>query len=292
VTYIAEHPEDLLDRALRGETSSEENRKLKEHVDGCPACASHLKAGPGWARSTDPVRDDDAMDRRAAGLVMAKLGRPAAPRRIRYVWGLAAAALLFAGVAGAEYARHYGLPSMHLWASSPPVQPAVESAPPHAERPAIAPTAAVENTPPEMTELAPRAEPSPVAIVSAAPVETPAQLFSEANDLRRNGKEAQSVPLYRKLQRSYPGSAEAEVSYATLGSLLLERGRAQEALTQFDHYIEHGGALLEDVLAGKASALSRLGRARDERRTWEGLLSRFPSSVYAARARARLAELQ
>jgi TolA-binding protein len=200
--------------------------------------------------------------------------------------------LLFAGAAGAEYARHHGFLSIHLWASSPPVQPAVESAPPRAERPAALPTAALQNTPPEVTEPAPEAEPLPVATVSAAPVETPAQLFSEANDFRRNGKEAQSVPLYRKLQRSYPGSAEAEVSYATLGSLLLERGRAQEALTQFDHYIDHGGALLEDVLAGKASALSRLGRARDERRTWESLLSRFPSSVYAARAKARLAELQ
>jgi TolA-binding protein len=291
VTNFVEHPEDLLDRALRGEISPDETRRLREHVVGCSACASHLEAGPGWARTTDAVRDDDAKDRRAAALVVAKLAKPAAPRRIRYVWGLAAAALLFAGAAGAEYARHYGFLATHFWMGSPTAATTAEQPSSPSKRPATAPPGTSESTLPEVTEPVPQPEPAPVAIVSATPTETAAQLFSEANDLRRNGKEAQSVGLYRKLQRTFPGSAEAEVSYATLGSLLLERGKAQESLAQFDHYVEHGGPLLEDVLAGKASALVRLGRARDERRTWESLLSRFPSSVYAGRAKTRLAEI-
>jgi TolA-binding protein len=225
--------------------------------------------------------------------VMARVRRPLSGRRIRYVWGLAAAALLFAGAAGAQYVRNYGLLSRHLWMKPPPVEGIVESPEPRG-RGSLTPVTASERGMVPVTELATSAEPAPppVAVVSPpSPIETPAQLFSEANDLRRSGKEAQSIAAYRKLQRTFPGSAEAEVSYATLGSLLLDRARPPEALAQFDHYVEHGGPLLEDVLAGKASALGRLGRARDERRTWENLLSRFPSSVYAGRAKARLAEL-
>ena len=93
------------------------------------------------------------------------------------------------------------------------------------------------------------------------------------------------------MERLFPGSPEAQQSYATLGSLMMEHGGSQEALSQFDHYIERGGPLLVDVLAGKATALQRLGRTAEERRTWETLLDRFPKSVHAARAKSRLAEL-
>jgi len=297
VTLFAEHPEELVDRALRGDITPDETRRLKEHVASCTACASHLMVGPEWARAIDPVDDDNARDRNAAAEVMAKLRRPAPARRIRYVWGLAAAALLFAGAAGAQYARHIGLLRSHLWATAPLSEPSTETAEVRTKHGSPSPAAVSENTPSiaEGAEATPSIDtPSPVAAPAAiapTPTETSGQLFSEANDLRRGGKGAQSIAVYRKLQKLFPGSPEAEISYATLGSLLLEQTRAQEALAQFDHYIDRGGPLLEDVLAGKASALGRLGRSREERKTWESLLSRFPSSVYAGRAKVRLAEL-
>jgi TolA-binding protein len=290
VTTFVDHPEELLDRALRGAISPDEARRLKDHVAGCSTCASHLDVGPSWARAIDAVRGDEALDQRAAAAVMTKLLRPLPARRTRYVWGLAAAALLFTGAAGAQYVRNYGLLGRHLWMKPMLVETAVESPETH-HRGAPAPAISSES---EALPVIEPAEPAPVpppAVLQPAPSETPAQLFSEANDLRRSGKEAQSIVVYRKLQRAFPGSAEAEVSYATLGSLLLDRARVQESLAQFDHYVEHGGPLLEDVLAGKASALGRMGRARDERRTWESLLARFPNSVYAGRAKSRLAEL-
>ena len=281
MTLFAEHPEELVDRALRGDITPDETRRLKEHVASCTACASHLMVGPQWARLIDPVDDDGARDRNAAAEVMAKLRRPAPARRARYVWGLAAAALLFAGAAGAQYARHIGLLRSHLWASSTLTEPSTETAELPAKRVAASPAAVSDTTPP-IAETAPFPDPppanaAPAAVAPLVPSETSAQLFSDANDLRRGGKAAQSIAIYRKLQKLFPGSPEAEISYATLGSLLLDQTRAQEALTQFDHYIERGGPLLEDVLAGKASALGRLGRSRDERRTWESLCRAFPA---------------
>jgi outer membrane protein assembly factor BamD (BamD/ComL family) len=129
------------------------------------------------------------------------------------------------------------------------------------------------------------------ALSSPEARETASQVFAEANELRRTGKDSQAMVTYRKVERLFPGSPEAEQSYATLGSLMMEHGSPQEALGQFDHYLVHGGPLLVDVLAGKATALQRLGRTAEERRTWETLLERFPKSVHAARAKTRLAEL-
>jgi tetratricopeptide (TPR) repeat protein len=122
--------------------------------------------------------------------------------------------------------------------------------------------------------------------------ETAAALFSRANDLRRIGRDDQAIQTYRKLQRLFAGTPQAEQSYATLGLLLLEHFSADEALTQFDRYLAGEGLVTEDVLVGRALALQRLGRTHEERATWETLLHRFPSSVHATRAKTRIAELR
>ena len=106
------------------------------------------------------------------------------------------------------------------------------------------------------------------------------------------GKDDRAIPIYRKLQRLFPGTPQAEQSYATLGQLSLQHLGADEALRQFDRYLAHEGPLTEDVLVGRAIALQRLGRSNEERKTWETVLRRFPSSVHAARAKTRLADLQ
>jgi TolA-binding protein len=71
---------------------------------------------------------------------------------------------------------------------------------------------------------------------------------------------------------------------------MLEQGQASGALSQFDRYLARRsqGPLAQEALFGKASALSRLGRLEEERRTWETLLARFPTSIYRDRAHERL----
>jgi len=66
------------------------------------------------------------------------------------------------------------------------------------------------------------------------------------------------------------------------------------ALAQFDGYLAQTThtALAEEALFGRATALSQLGRAEAERETWRTLLARYPSSVYADRARVRMGRNQ
>ena len=45
------HPEEALDRALRGELSGVEQRALEEHLAACSACEAHLE----FARSQQKV---------------------------------------------------------------------------------------------------------------------------------------------------------------------------------------------------------------------------------------------
>ena len=121
-------------------------------------------------------------------------------------------------------------------------------------------------------------------------------MFAEANAERRAGDVAGATKLYQELQRRYPHSREAEVSRVIVGRLSLEGARDPKlALEQFDsalntHDSDRAG-LDEEALFGRASALMRLGHPQEERRAWEQLIQQYPDSIYAERARARLAEL-
>jgi TolA-binding protein len=72
--------------------------------------------------------------------------------------------------------------------------------------------------------------------------------------------------------------------------VLLDLGQSESALSQFDRYLARrpDGPLAQEALFGRASALARLGRTEEERRTWQDLLARFPKSVYRDRASQRL----
>jgi TolA-binding protein len=281
-----DHPEELLDRIASRTASPDEVRKFEEHASQCAACAAHLSIQPLVRNALQPSLEDRMSNERAISRAMASLPGGARRRAPRTAWFLAAAALLITGVAGARF-----------WSrvrSLPPTD-AVDSAPATAAKatprePTNPPPALPEN-PGEGTESV-MTDPTPVhAQPSLEPRETAAQVFAEANELRRTGKDPQAMVTYRKVERLFPGTAEAQQSHATLGSLLMDHGNPQDALGQFDRYIEHGGPLLVDVLAGKATALQKLGRAAEERYTWETLLARFPKSVQATRAKTRLAEL-
>ena len=119
-------------------------------------------------------------------------------------------------------------------------------------------------------------------------------LLQQATEARQRDERARAAELYRRLQREFPGSAEAVLSAVSLGGLLLEDGLPRAALTEFDGYLAkaRGGALIPEALYGRARALGRLGDRAEERRTWTRLCADFPDSAYASLGRHRLAEIE
>jgi TolA-binding protein len=117
-------------------------------------------------------------------------------------------------------------------------------------------------------------------------------LFRDARAARRTGELESARALYSELQASFPESSEARVSRVSLGKLLLLEGDAAAAERQFRAYLASaGGDLVEEALVGRAEALARLGESGEERRVWQLLQARYPSSVYGERARKRLEEM-
>jgi TolA-binding protein len=126
------------------------------------------------------------------------------------------------------------------------------------------------------------------------PTMSSADLFSEANAARRQGDLPKATQFYRRLQSDFPQSEQAALSYVLLARIALGRGAAGQALQEFEAYLRQvpGGSLEQEALQGKAQALGRLDRHREEIAAWSELLRRFPSSVYAPSAREHLGESQ
>jgi TolA-binding protein len=286
-----EHLDGHLERALAGNASDAVLSELREHAKACAACAALLELGPPLASRISETRRDDVRDQRVVARALAVGPRLGRSRRVMAAVGLSAAALLLGSLATADYLG-VRLP----WRSHANEAPAAKGQPA-----AVGVPNAVPNNPPEVTAAA-RDEQSPaienkpkdpaVPRAMEAPTESASELFSAANQLRRHGQDVQAISAYRRLQQAYPQSGEATLSFATLGALLLQRGDARGALTQFDSYVARGGPVLEEALAGRARALGQLGDQTGEVQAWRSLLDRFPSSVHAARAQARLTELR
>jgi TolA-binding protein len=162
------------------------------------------------------------------------------------------------------------------------------------EVPATVPPFSPQRTTGPVSSTPPSPPASAFSTALPVPLETSAQLFAQANDLRRSGEYVEAARVYRELQASFPGSREETSSRVTLGRLLLDRlGDVAGALAQFDAYLASApdGTLAEETLVGRALALQRLGRAVEERAAWTVLLARYPTSANAERARGRLEEL-
>jgi hypothetical protein len=118
---------------------------------------------------------------------------------------------------------------------------------------------------------------------------TASGLFDSANAARRAGDTTTALARYDALDVQFPQTAEARVAKATTGKLLLDRGDAAGALSRFDAYLASGASeLREESMAGRATALERLGRGDDEVRAWAALLAAYPVTPYAVHARARV----
>jgi len=163
-----------------------------------------------------------------------------------------------------------------------PVPVAVEPALAAAPARTFAPALAAAFTPAAPAILTPPA---------AAPVPTTASgLFESANTARRSGDTVTALARYDALEAQFPSTREARVAKATTGKLLLDRGDSVGALARFDAYLASGSSeLREEAMAGRATALERLGRGDEESRAWAALLATYPGTPYGAHARTRIA---
>jgi hypothetical protein len=312
VTVANLHPEDLLEKDSSGQLSEAERVRLQAHLAQCATCRFERQVRADFA---EELRAEDIPEV-AVGLsalqrkVAAPVGyeRRAWKPRARTAWLLAAATLLVGSVAAATGVTR------RMW-SPPVVEPpsavlpaltettkakAVRAAP-HVVTPTEAAPVAEERSapvvasPPAVT-VAPLPPPRPeVVAVRPAPPRAPescTELLDAEGDARRQGDYERVLGLHRQLISRCPGSREAQVSRATVGRLLLDRGNPADALTSFDAYLGSGsGSLEQEAMVGRATALERLGRRDEATRAWGDLLSAFPDSPYAAHARTRLGGL-
>ena len=122
-----------------------------------------------------------------------------------------------------------------------------------------------------------------------APVETAAELFSRANQARVRGDRGTAIAGYSDLLTRFPHAAEAQLSEAIVGRLLLDDGDAGAALTHFDSYLQTSETgLREEAIEARARALRVLGRNDEEAQAWQQLLNTYPQSIYKERAESRL----
>ena len=288
-----EHPEDLLDRALSGELGTAERAALDGHLAACSACALHLalgtnlRSGPSTAAARDNWQNRVAI---AGALARLPPPRPRWERRIGPIsFRLAAASIvLVAGFAAAAVS----LRIMRVPRALPAVaRPDVRLASTRSSATMVLAAPTVSQPAPEPVALVKGPPATPARERSATLGPSAAALFDRASDLRHQGRIDQAIDTYRILQHRYPQTREASLSFAVVGRLQLERDRAGQALSQFDRYLKQNAEVAEEALAGRAEALRRLGRPREEDAAWRLLLTRFPASVYAAQAHARLTAL-
>jgi hypothetical protein len=256
--------------------SAEELSEIREHEAACPACAALSLLGPSLRDEMKPRADDQVLVQRVVG--SARRGVSQGRTRIRVAL-LAAAVVLIGTVA---------LAGLGVFSSKPPavLDPGVAPAIPQPRAPLVPDTVPPPSpVPSAKLELPP---PRPSAPPKSASEPSAAELFAEASELRRNGKNAAAVQRYELLSARFPGSREEIASRVLSGNLVLASDPAR-ALQRFEAYLAtKNGALAEEAMLGRALALDRLGRSGEARQAWQDLLTRFPDSVQASRARARL----
>ncbi len=291
MSHPAEHPDDLLVRARRGDLNPLERERLDAHLHHCVACAFERSV----ARDlhADAATTDDAwLDRVVTNATEQHLSaRP--PRHVLTrrptAWLIAAAVAL---VAVTAFAAAVVIPRLGRRPEAPVAQT------PRTSTPTTTGHAIVRHE----TPVAPL--PSPV-VETPAPIETPrvlhttsasaAELYRRANDARHARDDREAMRLYGDLIGRHPASREALQARVSLGRLLLDRHEdPARAARLFQDYLRRapGAPDEEAALVGLARAFQSLGRRDDERGAWERLLARHPGSLHAETARARIDTLR
>jgi hypothetical protein len=267
------HPEELLDLEADDEIDEAGLEALEAHCARCGACRYERRMRAYFA-------DSLAGDERVERVERQPLPPPKNPpqnepdtsriqpgtRSLRWLVAVSAFVMVATTVAAAAFAPE---PPAHLRAGR-----------------------TVFATRTSMSEVtAPRARrttPQEVrVVVRHAP--SAAVLFDRANRARVRSDYGDALAGYRRLQRRYPASREASVSYAVMGRMQLDRADAPGALATFEHYEAFGDVDLDGVvMAARALALDAIG-SESSSNAWEALLASHPDTPYAEHARLRVA---
>ncbi|HEY3233869.1 MAG TPA: tetratricopeptide repeat protein [Polyangiaceae bacterium] len=294
MTAVLLHPEELLDKSRAGRLSAVERRQLDHHLAQCDGCALELEVGEKLALAASTLPGDGELLERTAIRVTDELerGETGHARRWRRVLlapaTAAVAVVLIAGGAAAGYLAARVRTGLTLRSGDDGA-----SATSVRVRETAAFAKSPDNSAPPSAEVLspmPSAEPVPAPPAPRAATEPDAtELFAQASAARRAGQLDRAVGLLQKLQARFPREPEQLVSRMVLGRILLQQvGSPAPALEQFNAYLDQGGPLQEEALLGRALSLAKLGRISEERETWKQLLDKFPDSMHADRARARL----
>jgi hypothetical protein len=304
VSIVDLHPENLLDRELRGELDATERRSLEAHLAQCPTCRleRQLRADFALEMSADGLTPElaDLAEGLAKTRVEPRIAAPARRHRTKLVLLAAAATftLVATAFASTEAGRRVlapvfgrGLGGDLYGEASTPMATAPRAPRLRAPVALRSVASAVVDESPVLPGPSPSAAASAAApAFGAAPVvDGPTPIFAAETEARRRGDTARLLDLHAQLVARYPQSREAQVSRMMVARMLLERGDAAGALPGFDAYLRVGsGELREDALAGRATALDRLGRDDEGRAAWRTLLDQYPNTAYGAHARSRV----
>jgi len=107
---------------------------------------------------------------------------------------------------------------------------------------------------------------------------SPAELFRQGLEARGGANAAAAIASFRALEKRFPESPEAIVSYVSLGTLLLERGEPVAAVAAFNDYLQAApyGDLAREALTGKRRALAAAGLPDETAAVNRELERRFP----------------
>jgi TolA-binding protein len=282
------HPEAALDRALAGDLSEAEELVLEQHLAVCPACEAHLALARSRQEARTPQPWGHRLNSLAVDYALDHFGRKRwstlffLPSRKR--WLLATAGMLMAvgSVASAAWWHGRRPTSEPILAQMTAARPPARTTAPH--RPV-----ALSESPTSLQAEVMDEDSSPIRTLHVRP--SAASLFEQASALRDRNRVDEAIAVFRKLQQLFPSTREARISFAVAGRMLLDRGRPAQALAQFDQHLAHGGEAPEVALAGRATALGRMGRLSAERETWQKVLDSYPGTVYASQAQERLSQM-
>jgi hypothetical protein len=310
VSVVDLHPENLLDKEIRGELDGPERQRLEAHLAQCATCRFERQLRGDFALdlSRDSVPPEiaglvDGLARRSPEPL--RLGAiPRRGRRVKVVVLTAAATLtlVVGAFASTEAGRRVIAPLFEGRPSvTSPSGDATRGTASAAARAAtvspsalLAPSGLSPSVEPPLEPLARSWKAHPLSASeprspAAAPPDGPARLFDEETDARRKGDTARMLEMHAQLVAHYPRSHEAQVSRMMVARLLLDRSDPGGALSGFDAYLRAGsGELREDALAGRAAALDRMGRTDEGRLAWMALLDQYPNTAYGTHARTRV----
>ncbi len=129
----------------------------------------------------------------------------------------------------------------------------------------------------------------------------PSQVEPSMNDLIRTARKCRSnrdwlcaAATYEKVIKVYPDRAESLTVLLPLAQIELEHlRRPAQALRHYSRYQKRfpSGPLAQEALYGTCKALSAMGQTNREASALKEFLKRYPHSVYASNARARLQQI-